>query len=35
MYANFARKAVMPVLVVVPIRYQYLFFLFIGSFWLL
>lgn len=30
MYINFAKKIVLPVMVVVPIRNQYIFFLFAG-----
>lgn len=28
MYINFAKKIILPVMVVVPLKYQYLFFLF-------
>jgi len=35
MYISFAKKIILPVMVVVPIQYQYVFFIFSGSFLLL
>jgi len=33
MYISFAKKIILPVMVVIPIKYQYLFFVFAGVIW--